>query len=102
MQLHTFMPGINVARRVLLGIFTLPFRIGGAGKHAPKIITSILYEIMIPYGKCQVNYAQVNSHNLPQKKRKCGNKFGRCFAHNSRTEEEGTIALDQQRWMACH
>ena len=30
----------------------------GAGKHAPKIITCILYGVMIPYGKCWVNYAQ--------------------------------------------
>src|SRR6266700_7381477 len=30
----------------------------GAGKHAPKIITCILYGVMIPYGKCLVNYAQ--------------------------------------------
>lgn len=36
----------------------------GAGKHAPKIITSILYGVMIPYGKCLVNYAQVYSRSL--------------------------------------
>ena len=29
----------------------------GAGKHAPKIRTCILYGVMIPYGKCLVNYA---------------------------------------------
>jgi hypothetical protein len=31
MQLHSFMLGIDVARRALLGIFTPPFRTGGAG-----------------------------------------------------------------------
>jgi hypothetical protein len=30
----------------------------GAGKHAPKIRTCILYGVMIPYGKCLVNYAK--------------------------------------------
>jgi len=30
----------------------------GAGKPAPKRITCILYGVMIPYGKCLVNYAQ--------------------------------------------
>ena len=30
----------------------------GAGRPAPKTITSILYGVMIPYGKCLVNYAQ--------------------------------------------
>src|SRR5947209_6980151 len=29
----------------------------GAGKHAPKLITCILYGVMIPYGKCLVNSA---------------------------------------------
>jgi hypothetical protein len=55
MQLHTFMLGIDVARRALLGIFTPPFRTGGAWKHAPKRITCILYGVMIPYGKYLVN-----------------------------------------------
>jgi len=58
MQLHTFMLGIDVARRALLLIFTPPFRTSGAGKPAPKIITCILYGVMISYGKCLVNYAQ--------------------------------------------
>ena len=58
MQLHTFMLGIDVARRALSVISILPFRTGGAGKHAPKIIICILYGVMIPYGKCLVNYAQ--------------------------------------------
>jgi len=52
------MLGIDVARRALLGIFTPPFRTGSVGKHAPKIITCILYGVMIPYGKYLVNYAQ--------------------------------------------
>ena len=30
----------------------------GAGKHAPKIRTCILYGVMIPYGKCLVKYAR--------------------------------------------
>src|SRR2546425_10137056 len=30
----------------------------GAGKHAPKRRTCILYGVMIPYGKCLVNYAR--------------------------------------------
>ncbi len=30
----------------------------GAEKHAPNIRTCILYGVMIPYGKCLVNYAQ--------------------------------------------
>src|SRR5438067_11999569 len=58
MQLHTFMLGIDVARRALLLISIPPFRTGGAGKPAPKIITCILYGVMISYGKCLVNYAQ--------------------------------------------
>src|SRR2546421_11970525 len=29
----------------------------GVGKHAPKLITCILYGVMIPYGKCLVNSA---------------------------------------------
>jgi hypothetical protein len=52
------MLGIDVARRALLLISTPPFRTGGAGKPAPKRITCILYGVMIPYGKCLVNYAQ--------------------------------------------
>jgi hypothetical protein len=55
MQLRTFMLGIDVARPALLLIFIPPFRTGGTGKHAPKIRTCILYEVMIPYGKCLVN-----------------------------------------------
>jgi hypothetical protein len=58
MQLHTFMLGIAVARRAFLIISTPPFRTGGAGKHPPKIITCMLYRVMIPHGKCLVNYAQ--------------------------------------------
>src|SRR5258706_5409524 len=30
----------------------------GAGKHAPKLRTCILYGVMIPYGTCLVNYAR--------------------------------------------
>jgi len=55
------MLGIDVARRALLGISTPPFRTGSVGKHAPKIISCILYGVMIPYGKCLVNYAQGRS-----------------------------------------
>src|SRR5205823_3601710 len=58
MQLHTFMLGIDVAQRALLLISIPPFRTSGAGKPAPKIITCILYKVMIPYGKCLVNYAR--------------------------------------------
>jgi hypothetical protein len=56
MQLHTFMLGIDVAPRALLFISISPFPTDGAEKHAPKIITCILYGVMIPYGKCLVNY----------------------------------------------
>lgn len=41
MKLHSFMLDIDVARRALLLICTPPFRTGGAGKHAPKIIMCI-------------------------------------------------------------
>jgi hypothetical protein len=58
MQLHTFMPGFDVARCMLLLISTPPFQSGDAGKHAPKIITCILYGVMIPYGKFLVKFAR--------------------------------------------
>ena len=90
MQLHTFMLGIDVARRVLLGIFTLPFRTGGAGKHAPKIITSILYGVMIPYGKCLVNYAQVYSHGLSRKKQKFGVAIWTILCTQQKNQEKKT------------
>ncbi len=62
MQLHTFMLGIDVARRALLLISTPPFRTSGAGEPAPKTINCILYEAMIPYGKCLVNYTQGSNY----------------------------------------
>lgn len=46
MQLHPFMLGVDVARRVE-GISTPPFQTGGAGKPAPKTIPRILYGVMI-------------------------------------------------------
>ncbi|MHB8600775.1 MAG: hypothetical protein ACYDER_28710 [Ktedonobacteraceae bacterium] len=64
MQLHTFVPGIDVARRALSVIFTPPFQTGSTGKRAPKIIICILYETMIPYGNSLVNYAQAQSTSL--------------------------------------
>ncbi|HLJ33791.1 MAG TPA: hypothetical protein VKU38_09080 [Ktedonobacteraceae bacterium] len=36
MQLHTFIPGIAVARRALSVISTPPFHSGSMGKHAPE------------------------------------------------------------------
>lgn len=38
MDLHPFMPGINVARYALLSITAPPFRTGGASLFAPKTI----------------------------------------------------------------
>ena len=52
MQPHTFMPGIDVARRAFLGISLPPFRTVGAVMDAPKIRTYILYAVIIAYEKC--------------------------------------------------
>jgi hypothetical protein len=41
MQLHPFMLGIDVARRVLLLISPPPFQAGSTGKPVPKIINKV-------------------------------------------------------------
>jgi hypothetical protein len=53
MDLHPFMPGIDVARYALLSITAPPFRTGGAKRDAPK---TIKYRGIIAYGEYLVNH----------------------------------------------
>jgi hypothetical protein len=53
MDLHPFMPGIDVARYALLSITAPPFRTGGTKRDSPK---TIKYSGIIAYGEYLVNY----------------------------------------------